>query len=151
MSAITVRRAVLEDLGQLVPLFDRYRQFYGRCSDEPAAAAFLRQRFERGESIAFIVFDGEVAAGFTQLYPSFSSVSLARIFVLNDLFVEERSRRKGIAFTLIGAATEFARANGAVYLSLSTATTNKAAQALYASAGWVRDDEFLVYNLALTR
>ena len=149
MSTVTVRQAVLSDLDALVPLFDGYRQFYGRASDVRAARDFLQARFNHGESILFIAHEGDAPVGFTQLYPSFSSISLARVFVLNDLFVREQERRKGVGATLIAAAAEFARSLGAVRLTLSTATTNETAQALYRSTGWKRDEQFLVYHLAI--
>lgn len=106
MSTMTVRQAVLSDLDALVPLFDGYRQFYGRSSDLRAAREFLLARFNHGESVLFIVHEDNAPIGFTQLYPSFSSVSLARIFVLNDLFVHESARRRGVASKLISAAIE---------------------------------------------
>ena len=142
----TVRQATIRDLDQLVPLFDDYRQFYGRTSDPCAAREFLEARFHNEESTVFIAHEDERAIGFTQLYPSFSSISLARIFILNDLFVNEQARRKGVASALMSAAMQFATASGADRLSLSTAITNDAAQALYHSAGWKRDDQFLVYD-----
>ena len=145
-----VRQATMLDLEQLAPLFDRYRQFYGRASDVGAARNFLSARFTNKESILLIAHEDERSIGFTQLYPSFSSVSLARIFILNDLFVHEQARRKGVASALMSAAVKFASTLGAVRLSLSTAITNDAAQALYHSAGWKRDDQFFVYHLAIT-
>jgi ribosomal protein S18 acetylase RimI-like enzyme len=149
MNTITVRQAVLSDLEALAPLFDSYRQFYGRPSDLPAAIEFLLARFNHGESVLFIAHEGNQAIGFTQLYPSFSSVSLARTFVLNDLFVCECARRKGVASKLMSAAVDYAGSLGAVRVSLSTATTNKVAQKLYQSAGWQRDEHFLVYHFAV--
>ena len=80
--AHTVRQATIYDLDQLVPLFDSYRQFYGRESDRREAREFLLARFHNDESTVFIAYQGERAIGFTQLYPSFSSISLARIFIL---------------------------------------------------------------------
>ena len=145
-----VRQATLLDLEQLAPLFDRYRQFYGRASDVAAAREFLLARFTSKESTLLIAHEDERPIGFTQLYPSFSSVSLARIFILNDLFVSEQARRNGVASGLMSAAVKFANTLGAVRLSLSTAITNDAAQALYHSAGWKRDDQFFVYHLAIT-
>ncbi|MEK6641226.1 MAG: GNAT family N-acetyltransferase [Nitrospirota bacterium] len=144
-----VRQATILDLEQLAPLFDRYRQFYGRASDVAAAREFLLARFTNKESTLLIAHEDERSVGFTQLYPSFSSVSLARIFILNDLFVHEQARRKGVASALMSAAVKFASTLGAVRLSLSTAITNDAAQALYHSAGWKRDDQFFVYHLAI--
>ena len=147
--AHTVRQAIIRDLDQLVPLFDSYRQFYGRVSDLRAAREFLMARFHNAESTVFIAHEKERAIGFTQLYPSFSSISLARIFILNDLFVHEQARRKGVASALMSAAVKFATVSGAARLSLSTAVTNDPAQALYDSAGWKRDDQFLVYDLVI--
>jgi len=149
MSTITVRQAVLTDLEALVPLFDGYRQFYGRASDPDAARKFLMARFNHHESVLFIAHDGDTPVGFTQLYPSFSSVSLARVFILNDLYVHEHARRKGVASKLMGEAAEFARSLSTVRLSLSTATTNDTAQALYQALGWKRDEQFHVYHLAI--
>ncbi|MTW09701.1 GNAT family N-acetyltransferase [Pseudoduganella eburnea] len=149
MSTITVRQALLSDLDALVPLVDGYRQFYGREGDASAAREFLLARFDHSESIIFIAFDGERAVGFTQLYPSFSTVSLARTFILNDLFVDQPGRRKGVGGKLLSAAINYAKDLGAIRLTLSTATTNEAAQALYQAAGWVRDDKFFVYHFAV--
>ncbi len=149
MSSTTVRQATILDLPQLVPLFDGYRQFYERPSDLAGAHAFLLERFRHAQSVVFLAHEGGVPVGFTQLYPSFSSASMARIFILNDLFVNEDVRGKGVGRKLIGAAAEFAKAAGAVRLTLSTALTNSRAQAVYASLGWQRDQQFCTYNLAL--
>jgi len=147
---IQVRQASVTDLEALVPLFDGYRQFYGKPGDLPLARAFLLERFEHNQSVIFIATqpDGS-AVGFTQLYPSFSSVSAARTFLLNDLFVAPAARRSGVGIKLLEAAAQFGRAVGAIRLSLSTATDNKSAQALYVSQGWVRDSQFDVYSLSL--
>jgi len=149
MNNITIRQAVPSDIDALAHLFDGYRQFYGRGSDLRAAREFLLARFNRGESVIFIAHDASGPSGFAQLYPSFSSVSLARTFVLNDLFVREKSRRKGIGSLLLAAAVEFGKSWNAARLSLSTAVSNETAQALYRSAGWQRDEQFFVYHYAM--
>ena len=84
--------------------------------------------------------------GFTQLYPSFSSVSLARTFILNDLFVVPSHRRSGVGSELLRAAVEHARALGAVRVTLNTDIQNTAAQATYEARGWKRDREYFVYH-----
>lgn len=149
MNTITIRQAVLADIETLAVLFDEYRQFYGRVSDTDAARAFLVDRFEHGESVLFLACEGDSPLGFMQLYPSFSSVSLRRIFILNDLFVRPRGRKKGIGSGLIDAAVAYAKNTGAIRLTLSTANTNTTAQALYQSLGWQRDEQFLTYTLAV--
>ncbi len=145
-----VTRATPADLPLLVPLFDAYRRFYGQAADPAAAAAFLQQRLQRGDSVLLLALDGDgEPAGFVQLYPSFSSVRIARTFILNDLFVVPSQRRRGVARQLLEAAEAQARELGAVSLSLSTAVDNHAAQRLYASAGWVRNTTFEVFRRAL--
>ena len=149
MGSITVRQAMHADLEALTPLFDAYRRFYGRSTDLAAARSFLRARFDHGESVVFIAHRDAQAVGFTQLYPSYSSVSLARVFILNDLFVDERARRTGAASGLLHAATEYARSMGAVRSSLNTDIANEAAQSLYQAAGWQRDTQFHAYHRTL--
>ena len=145
----TVRQAVLSDLESIATLLDAYRQFYGRSSDITTARAFLLERLNQGESVIFVAFLGTDPVGFTQLYPSFSSVSLARIFILNDLFVSPNVRKKGVAKKLMHAAAEFAKSMGAVRMSLSTSVSNQTAQALYESMDWQKDDQFYYYHLTL--
>ena len=146
---IQVRQAVLSDLESVACLFDAYRQFYGRSSDITGAQIFLLERFNHGESAIFIAFLGTEPVGFTQLFPSFSSVSMARIHILNDLFVSPDVRKKGVAKKLMHAAAEFAQSLGAVRLSLSTSVSNLSAQALYESMEWNKDDQFYYYHLPL--
>lgn len=78
-------------------------------------------------------------AGFVQLYPMFSSVRTARTWILNDLFVDPGARRQGVARTLLDAAADFARADGADGICLETTVDNAAARALYRDAGWNED------------
>lgn len=86
-------RVMSERAGLIAPLFDAYRQFYGQTPDLEGARQFLFERLQGGESVIFAVMEGENALGFTQLYPSFSSVSMKPIWILNDLFVVEKARR----------------------------------------------------------
>jgi GNAT superfamily N-acetyltransferase len=118
-ASVTIRRAVLRDVEALVPLFDSYRQFYGQSSNPELARKFLTERLERGESTVFIAEDGRRAVGFAQSFPMFSSVSAARIYVLNDLFVAPEARRRGVGQALLAASLEFARSVGAVRVTLS--------------------------------
>ncbi len=149
MTVLTVRQATILDLQELVPLFDGYRQFYERPSDVSGAHAFLLERFRHSESVIFLAHAGSEPVGFTQLYPSFSSASMARIFILNDLFVREDARGKGVSKKLIDAATEFAGAIAAARRHHPPAVTNGHAQAVYESLGGRRDEQFRVYNFAL--
>lgn len=147
--AIEVRKAALEDLDLLVPLFDGYRQFYRLPSDPERARQFLRDRLDRGESTVFLAFYAGNAIGFTQLYPSFSSGAMKRVLILNDLFVTSAARRRGAGSALLEAAASYGRQVEAIRLVLSTEVTNGTAQALYERSGWVRDTVFCSYQFTL--
>ena len=146
MSRITVRQAVLSDLEALAKLFNEYREFQGEKSDLAAGQQFLQTRFDHGESVIFVAQDQNLPVGFAQLYPSYSSVSLKRVFVLNDLFVHESGRRKGVATELLAAVEAYASSLGAVRVTLNVARTNKSGQALYEAQGWSQDSQFFMYH-----
>ena len=144
------RRAVDADLAQLAGLFDLYRQFYREPADAGLALAFIEKRLRRSDSTILVaVADDATLVGFTQLYPMLCSVSAAPIQILYDLFVAAHARRQGIGRTLLQAARQHCEQSGAVRMELATATTNHAAQRLYESLGWIRDNEFYRYALRL--
>lgn len=147
--SLAIRRATLDDLDQIVPLFDAYRRFYEQPGDLQRARDFLHERLQHGESAILLAdLDGRVA-GFTQLYPMFSSVRTARTWILNDLFVDEGARRQGVANALLDGAARFAKEQGAAGLMLETARDNTPARALYRAAGW-SEDESQWYSLRIT-
>ena|SRR5437868_3338330 len=134
----------------VVPLFDRYRQFYKQPSNTAAARRFLGERLSQGQSVIFLALESDHAAiGFTQLYPSFSSTSMKRLWILNDLYVIPAQRKNGVARALMERAHQLAFETHAEGLTLETATDNFAAQALYESLGYKRDEAFYRYNLAM--
>lgn len=149
-SRVPTRIASAADLDALAPLFDGYRQFYAQPPDLARARAFLAERFSSGDSVIIVALSATGSlVGFTQLYPSFSSVSTARIWILNDLFVAPAARGTQTGVALLEAAKAYARASGAVRLSLSTAHDNARAQAVYERNGWKREQRFWHYDFAL--
>ena len=147
MSDIQIRLAEHKDVEAVGVLFDAYRQFYRMDADLQRATAYIRARIEQSESLVFVAENAAKAiVGFCQLYPTFCSVFTARIFTLYDLFVDSNVRQQGIGKKLLMAAEEYARQHGAVRMDLRTAKTNQSAQALYESAGWVRDEMLFSYS-----
>jgi GNAT superfamily N-acetyltransferase len=134
-----------------VPLFDTYRQFYRQPSDPSRAEQFLGERLGHDESVIFLALEGATALGFVQLYPSFWSVAACRSWILNDLFVRPDSRGAGVGRALLERARAHAESTGAGGMSLATQRSNLTAQRLYEALGWVRDQEFLHYELELPR
>ncbi|UUZ58701.1 GNAT family N-acetyltransferase [Nocardioides sp. B-3] len=150
MDDVTVAGATPEDLSELVQLFMGYPEFYGRRQDASSVERFLRDRVANGDSVILTANIGGRLVGFTQCYPTRSSLALAPAWVLNDLFVSQEGRGSGAGRALVRAAADAARDADAVYIALETAPDNATAQALYESEGYELDDEFLHFSLGLT-
>ena len=137
-----IRRGTMPDLPRIAELFEAYRQFYGQAPDPDGARAFLRERLQAGDSAILIAERDRRFVGFAQLYPSFSSTAMKRLWILNDLFVAPAHRRGGVGRALMAAAEDLARATSARGLVLATQKTNATAKALYQACGWKLDDAF---------
>lgn len=146
-----LRRATVADVEAIAVLFDRYRQFYEQAPDLAKARDFIQARLSADESVIFLAEDNGQVLGFTQLFPSFSSVRAARAWILNDLYVLPEARRQGVARGLLDAAADFGRSTGAARLELETDHDNRSAQALYRHMGWETYDGTLRFRLALDR
>jgi ribosomal protein S18 acetylase RimI-like enzyme len=145
-----IRPALPADAPDLARLFDDYRVFYKRASDPAAAHAFVAEQLDKRFTRFFIARDNSGAAlGFVHLIPSLGTLAMRPIWYLEDLFVTPDARRRGVARALMLHAEQFARETGAERLTLSTAHDNHAAQALYRSVGYVRDEHFWQFHRAL--
>jgi len=143
--------ATLDHLDALLPLFEAYREFYERPADPETARAFLRERLANGEAVVLLALtDRNHAAGFTLLYPSFSSLSLRRVWILHDLYVAPFARRAGVGAALMERTLQHAEDTGAEEIQLATATDNIIAQGLYEKLGYMRDEDFYHYFLTVT-
>jgi ribosomal protein S18 acetylase RimI-like enzyme len=146
---MNILRATPAHLDLVAPLFDAYRQFYGCSPDPDVARRFLSERLERGESVVFVAIVDDRGVGFTQLYPTFTSVGASRAWILNDLYIAPDARRMGIGRKLMDAARAMAEEAGAASLELATAKDNAVAQALYRSCGYKKDEKFDRFKLTL--
>jgi len=144
-----VLRASIDSIDVLVPLFDQYRQFYKQRSDIQEARKFLMTRLKNGDSVVYIAFGGSEnrAFGFVQLYPSFSSIALKPLWILNDLFVTPAARGQGVAEALLHRSVKHAEETNARGIVLETAVDNTPARRLYEKLGWKKDAGFLTYRI----
>jgi ribosomal protein S18 acetylase RimI-like enzyme len=135
-------QANIKDVEQLAILFNQYRVFYGQKPDLKNAKLFLEERITKEESVIFIAIQNSEDVAFTQLYPSFSSVGMSKIWILNDLYVAENYRQQGIAEQLIQHVINYSKTTGRKKVALSTAYDNLTAQRLYEKIGFSKDDYF---------
>jgi ribosomal protein S18 acetylase RimI-like enzyme len=147
LHTLIIRKASISDIVKLATLFDNYRQFYEQIPNIELATQFIEDRLHKQDSYILLAENSQKEMiGFCQLYPTFCSVKAAPICVLYDLFIDLNARKVGAGKALMLAAQAYAKDNGFVRLDLTTAKTNTAAQALYESLGWTRDEEFYTYN-----
>ncbi|MEW9680186.1 N-acetyltransferase family protein [Pseudomonas sp. TE50-2] len=147
-------QATLEHLDLLTPLFVKYREFYGQLPYPDSSRAFLEKRLKRKESIIYLALPDDAddrLMGFCQLYPSFSSLSLKRVWILNDIYVAEDSRRMLVADNLMREAKKMAKKSNAVRMRVSTSSDNEVARKTYESMGFRKDTEFENYILPISQ
>ena len=147
MKNLNIRPANVDDLKCLEPIFSLYRSFYGMERDSQSVMNFLKERIENNQSVLLVAIKNENIIGFAQLFPTFSSTSLKKVYILNDLYVLESDRKQGIARLLISRAIEIAKNENCARVSLSTAKDNPA-QILYEKAGF-KESTFKFYNYIL--
>lgn len=145
---MTIIRCTEKQAALIAPLFDAYRGFYHQSPDMDGAEKFLSERLKNNESVVFAAVDkfGK-ALGFVQLYPTFSSVSIKKLWILNDLFVVPEARKQGVGESLMEAARKFAMETHAKGLQLETGVENITAQRLYEKLGYIKNVETYQYFL----
>jgi ribosomal protein S18 acetylase RimI-like enzyme len=151
-----IKRISLAEADLVTGLFNKYREFYKQPSNMPLAESFIKERLGKNESVIFVAFeagDGHpIPAGFTQLYPKYSSMRASKNWILNDLYVDSNYRKRGIGEALIKAAMNFAKSEGATFVQLETAVDNYTAQSLYEAIGFEKQEAevgFLVYRIGI--
>jgi GNAT superfamily N-acetyltransferase len=143
---ITIKQiSDIKECPEIVAMFDHYRVFYKQSSDPEGGAKFLSERLEKHESVLLIAFLSGKAAGFTQLFHSFSSVSMKPLMILNDLYTTPEMRGNGIGSALLQAAENIAKSLQCKGMILETAVNNPARK-LYTKSGWTEDADFVHFG-----
>ncbi|WP_026996118.1 GNAT family N-acetyltransferase [Flectobacillus major] len=142
-------QATFEHLDIITPVLIAYRTHFGQEANELATHQFLQERLRQNDSVILLAIDeaSNRVAGFTQLYPLFSTLKLQRVWLLNDLFVSADFRKGGVASLLVEAAYQYTLQSGACWLTLKTDVENVKAQALYDKLGFQKDNDHFYYYL----
>lgn len=141
--------ACVTDYKKVAVLFNEYRVFYKQKSDIKAAERFIYERLHNKESVIFLALEEAEAVGFAQLYPSFTSIGIKRIIILNDLYVTEKTRGSGVGAALLQKVKEYGKQEKIDSIVLQTAKDNARAQHLYEKLGYQKDDHYFYYSLSL--
>ncbi len=144
-----IKQASLFYLEPLCLLFEQYRDFYHVPVAKKQNRHFLAQRIKNKDSIIFIIFEQQQASGFINIYPSYSSIAMQPMWIINDLFITPSCRRKGLATQLMKETIRYANKNEVFSIKLATSVDNIAAQSLYSSLGFQLNNEFNYYTKQL--
>ncbi|HEX7059643.1 MAG TPA: GNAT family N-acetyltransferase [Solirubrobacterales bacterium] len=140
-----------EQFERLLPLIAAYQRFYEveEIDDDRNRAFFARFIAPSDDGMLLGAWRGGSLVGYACLYWSFTSLVPAEMVLMNDLFVEESERGRGVGRALIEASAAVGEERGAQRLEWVTQRENKTAQRLYDSTGAERS-EWIAYELPLS-
>jgi GNAT superfamily N-acetyltransferase len=134
-----IKKASMVDLDVATNLFNQYRIFYRQQTDYEKCKAFIRERLKQGQSHVFLVYVGDQAVGFVQLYELYHYIKLGKQWLLSDLFVHPDFRGNGLSVALIDRSKKWCDETGACGLMLETEKTNDIGNTLYPRCGFEYD------------
>jgi GNAT superfamily N-acetyltransferase len=143
-AAVEIAPITAEEFEELLPLIAAYQRFYEveEISDERNRAFFRRFLAPSEDGLLLGARRDGRLIGYACLYWHFSSTEACECVLMNDLYVDEAARGKGIGHALIEASVEVARERGVPFVEWSTAPDNHTAQRLYDSLGAERSEWF---------
>jgi ribosomal protein S18 acetylase RimI-like enzyme len=147
---IDVKPITDAQLEELLPMIAAYQGFY---EAEDIRTDRNRRFFGRfispsDEGMLIGAWRGEELLGYACLYWHHSSTRAVDTVLMNDLYVDEGERGRGVGRALIDATAEVARDRGSPLVEWSTRPDNEAAQRLYDSTGASRST-WIEYELGL--
>ena len=143
-----IKEATILEIDELAYIFHEYREIsvsHEGTSSIEESKSWLHDRINGREAVIFIAIEENSIVGFSTLYKGFSSISLKKYWVLNDLYVVPNCRGKGYAKHLISEIQKYAIASGSKGIEIETARSNKLAQALYESFGYEENNIYKRY------
>ena len=146
---VEIRSAQPGEPEPLLPLMRAYCEFYEvNPSDEGLLEMARSLIADPEQGSLYVAAEGGGLIGFAALGWKWASTRGARIGVMEDLYVNEDARGKGVADALIERCAERCRERGAPVLEWVTAPDNHRAQKVYERFG-ADSDRWIEYELEL--
>ena len=140
---INIRKVRREDLATIVRLsrdFAKFEDLSNDCEiteERLDAAMFGQTAFVEGT----LAFDGEKPIAYALFYPNFASFRGQRGFYLEDIFVLDDYRGKGVGEEILKEIARLAKVRGFERIDFQVLDWNLAAIAFYEKFGAVRDED----------
>jgi len=142
------RLAKESDLDSLSKLFHEYRSTsisLQNLAELADSQAWIKARYDHQDAVFILAIEDKKLEAFITLYQGFSSVSLQKYWILNDLYVRMSARGKGCAKELMVFAHDYAVTTGAKGIELETGEHNMIAQNLYSALGYEENTHYKHY------
>ncbi|MCY8231917.1 GNAT family N-acetyltransferase [Priestia endophytica] len=141
------------DIKKLIPLVRSYIVDFYKCpnpSDEELFNHINSLIKEPSLGKQFVIERENEFLGFATLYFTFSTTKVKKISILNDLFIREDYRGKGLGEKLFEFALAYSQNNNYAVMNWKTASDNKTAQSLYNKKGGVNtNNTWINYEIKL--
>jgi GNAT superfamily N-acetyltransferase len=147
---VEVAPIAADEYEELLTLIAAYQRFYEVSEiDRERNRSFFRRFLASSEDGLLLgARIGGRLVGYACLYWHFGSLAACESVLMNDLYVMEDARGRGVGRALIDATADVAREREAAYVEWATAPDNHVAQRLYDSTGAVRS-EWISYELTV--
>lgn len=147
-----IRPAEPSDLDDVVRLIAEFRDWWGKSAPADAQIRLVAERLLGDPQTDYLLaVEGDRAVGICQLRYRLSVWTGADDCWLEDLYVSEAGRGRGVGRALVEAAAERASARGCKRIELDVNEQNEAALALYLSAGFTAEPKPPGRTLFITR
>jgi len=148
--ALELRLATDADINLLVPLITAYHQFEGIELEPGACAGAIMPLLEHQDlgRIWLVCLDG-VVAGYIALCFGYSIEFAGRDAFVDEFFIQESYRGRGIGREVLSSVVAEARRLGIAALHLEVAKTNQRAARIYSAAGFNPRSKYQLMTLEL--
>jgi ribosomal protein S18 acetylase RimI-like enzyme len=151
MSRVEIRAATTADAKAILPLLEAYWAFEGTSGFDPDT---LNRRLEeflsnRAYGLAWVAQDADRLVGYLLAAYVFSFEYGGRMAEVDEFFVEEASRGRGIGRRMLETARHALAREGCAALQLQVADDNRQAQKFYSSFGFGPKQSYRLWTVAL--
>ncbi|MDG7006776.1 MAG: GNAT family N-acetyltransferase [Nitrososphaerota archaeon] len=148
MAEVVVRRARVKDSEGFIGLVLALAEFEKLQPPSQAGRRRLVDGVFRKKRVnLFVAADGSRLVGYALYYYSYSSFVAKPSLYLEDLFVLEEYRKRGVGFALFRRCVDEAVAKGCGRMEWSVLTWNRKAMVFYERLGAKRLSDWCVYRL----
>ncbi|EJR57973.1 N-acetyltransferase family protein [Bacillus zanthoxyli] len=145
---IEIFEANYDDRETVINLIRMYMEFYEKPVHEKSSLDTLVNTIIKNKDLGlfYVCTVNKEPVGFATLYTTFSTLSMGRAMILNDLFVIPDYRKLGVGDMLFNTCKKYVQDNNYAYMEWVTAKDNIVAQNFYKKQKANKSD-WIVYSI----